>query len=215
MLSWEITSSGISLGHEAAHSPMFVQPPKPSASCWATMLTTRASRSACPWGSSPRWVIFAPMNSMPLAFGHAATHAPQAMHVAASNARSAFGFGTGVACASGAAPVLTEMYPPAWMIRSKADRSTTRSLITGKASARHGSTVIVSPSLKLRMCSWQVVVTSGPCAMPEIIIPQVPQMPSRQSESNAIGSIPCAMRFSLSSSSISRKLMSSEMSSTW
>ena len=33
LLSWLITSSGISLGHAAAHSPMFVQPPKPSASC--------------------------------------------------------------------------------------------------------------------------------------------------------------------------------------
>ena len=29
-LSWEITSRGISLGQAAAHSPMLVQPPKPS-----------------------------------------------------------------------------------------------------------------------------------------------------------------------------------------
>ena len=28
-----ITSSGTDLGHTAAHSPMFVHPPKPSASC--------------------------------------------------------------------------------------------------------------------------------------------------------------------------------------
>lgn len=33
-LSWLITSNGISLGQTAEHSPMFVQPPKPSASCW-------------------------------------------------------------------------------------------------------------------------------------------------------------------------------------
>lgn len=45
LLSWEITSSGISLGQAAAHSPMLLQPPKPSKSCWLTMLTTRASRS--------------------------------------------------------------------------------------------------------------------------------------------------------------------------
>lgn len=45
LFSWEMTSSGISLGHAAAHSPMLVQPPKPSKSCWLTMLTTRASRS--------------------------------------------------------------------------------------------------------------------------------------------------------------------------
>ena len=43
-----MTSSGTDLGHTAAHSPMFVQPPKPSASCWLSMLTTRARRSGCP-----------------------------------------------------------------------------------------------------------------------------------------------------------------------
>ena len=30
--------------------------------------------------------------------------------------------------------------------------------ITGNACARHGSIEISSPSLKMRMCSWQVVV---------------------------------------------------------
>ena len=34
--------------------------------------------------------------------------------------------------------------------------------MTGKASARQGSIVIVSPSVNERMCSWHVVVTSGP-----------------------------------------------------
>ena len=74
--------------------------------------------------------------------------------------------------------------------------------------------VIVSPSLKERMCSWQVVVTSGPCASPLIIRPHMPQMPSRQSESNAIGSSPSALSRSLRTSSISRNDMSSEISST-
>ena len=100
------------------------------------------------------------------------------------------------------------------MIRSNAPRSTQRSLITGNASARHGSIVIVSPSLNERMCSWQVVVTSGPCASPLIIRPHMPQMPSRQSESNAIGSSPSALSFSLSTSSISRNDMSGETSSS-
>jgi hypothetical protein len=65
------------------------------------------------------------MNSIADALGQAATQAPQPMHAAASNARSALRFGTGTALASGAEPVLTEMKPPAWMMRSKALRSTT------------------------------------------------------------------------------------------
>ena len=48
------------------------------------------------------------MKSIADAFGHAATQAPQPMHAAASKAISAFSFFTGIACASGAAPVLTE-----------------------------------------------------------------------------------------------------------
>src|SRR6266481_4980113 len=44
------------------------------------------------------------------------------------------------------------------MMRSNADRSTTRSLTTGNASARHGSSVKASPSLKKRMWSWHTVV---------------------------------------------------------
>ncbi len=68
------------------------------------------------------------------------------------------------------------------MIRSKAPRSTTRSRITGKARARHGSITMVSPSWKLRMWSWQVAVPFiGPWATPLIIMPQEPQIPSRQS----------------------------------
>ena len=37
-----MTSSGISLGQASAQAPVLVQPPKPSWSCWATILTTRA-----------------------------------------------------------------------------------------------------------------------------------------------------------------------------
>ena len=41
------------------------------------------------------------------------------------------------------------------------------------------------------MCSWHVAVPRwGPCAWPLIISQQVPQMPSRQSWSKAIGSSP-------------------------
>ena len=209
-----MTSCGMPLGQATEQAPVLVQPPKPSWSCCETIDTTRAHRSGWPCGSSPKWVTLAPMKSIAEAFGQAATQAPHPMHSAAWKARSAFCFGTGAALASGAEPVLTEMKPPAWMIRSKLLRLTTRSLMIGKASARHGSTVIVSPSLKERMCSWQVVVFSGPCAWPEIIRPHIPQMPSRQSESKAIGSSPLALSCSLRTSSISRKLMSGLMSST-
>ena len=58
LLSWrfrvEITSKGISLGQTAEHSPMFVQPPKPSSSIWFSMFTTRLRFSGCPCGSRPR-----------------------------------------------------------------------------------------------------------------------------------------------------------------
>jgi hypothetical protein len=51
-----------------------------------------------------------------------------------------------------------------------------------------------SPSENLRMWSWHVAVPfCGPCACQLIIIPQLPQMPSRQSCSKAIGSSPLAM----------------------
>ena len=55
--------------------------------------------------------------------------------------------------ASGAEPVRAVMCPPDEMMRSKAERSTTRSRITGKALARNGSMKSSSPSLKVRMCS--------------------------------------------------------------
>ena len=87
--------------------------------------------------------------------------------------------------------------------------------MTGKAAARHGSTVIESPSSNLRMWSWQVAVpSSGPWARPLIIMAHEPQMPSRQSWSNAIGSVPSAMSRSLSTSNSSRNDMSGLTSST-
>ena len=89
--------------------------------------------------------------SMALEFLQAATQAPQPMHAAASIARSASAFGTGIELASGAAPVRTLMKPPACWIWSKALRSMTRSLTSGKARARKGSTMMTSPSLNVRM----------------------------------------------------------------
>ena len=73
--------------------------------------------------------------------------------------------------------------------------------------------VMVSPSLNLRMCSWQTVdPRSGPCGTPLTTRPHMPQMPSRQSESKAIGASPFAMSSSLTTSSISRNDMSGETS---
>src|SRR6185503_6203238 len=115
-------------------------------------------------------------------FLHAATQAPQPIQAAAAKALSAFDFSIGIALPSTDTPELTEINPPAWMMRSNAVRSTTRSLITGNALALHGSTTIVSPSLKALICNWQVVVPcQGPCGRPLIYMEQVPQIPSRQS----------------------------------
>src|SRR4029077_7176047 len=51
----------------------------------------------------------------------------------------------------------------------------------------------------------------GPCACPLIVRAQVPQIPSRQSESNAIGASPRSVSSSLTISSISRKEVSGEI----
>ena len=161
-------------------------------------------------------MILAPVNSIAEALGQAATQAPQPMQAAASMAASTVSFGTGTELASGALPVDAEMNPPASMIRSKAPRSTIRSRMTGNARARHGSITIVSPSRKWRMWSWQTVVArSGPWAMPLMTSPHMPQMPSRQSWSKAIGSSPLVVSSSLTTSSISRNDMSGLMSLAW
>ena len=91
------------------------------------------------------------------------------------------------------------------MMRSNAVRSTQRSLITGKARARHGSMWISAPSAKLRMCSWQgAIFGRGPCGCPLTTSPQVPQIPSLQSLSKAIGILPSFSNLLFNSSSISR-----------
>ena len=63
---------------------------------------------------------FAAMNSIAEPFGHAATHAPQPMHAAASIARSACSFGTVTSFASGAEPLFAVMKPPAAITLSNA-----------------------------------------------------------------------------------------------
>src|SRR5688572_28930514 len=100
-------------------------------------------------------------------------------------------------------------------MRSNEERSTIKSLITGKDSALQGSTTTVSPFLNARMCNWQTVVAcQGPCGLPLICIEHEPQIPSRQSWSNAIGSLPSLMSLSFSTSNISRNDISGETSST-
>ena len=87
--------------------------------------------------------------------------------------------------------------------------------MTGNASARHGSmvmTVAVAEAAHVQLAGRRDF--SGPWAWPEIIRPHMPQMPSRQSESNAIGSSPAALSCSLSTSSISRKRHVGAMSVT-
>ena len=59
------------------------------------------------------WEIFAPVNSIAEAFGHAATQAPQPMQDAASIDASAASRFTGIAFASGAPPQFAETNPPA------------------------------------------------------------------------------------------------------
>src|SRR5580765_8712307 len=98
----------IDFGQASSHSPWLVQEPKNS-SIVSTIASTREYRSAWPCGSRLRCWIFAEVNSWPALLGHAATHAPQPMHAAASNAASATGLGIGVMFASGAAPEFTEM----------------------------------------------------------------------------------------------------------
>ena len=141
------------LGHSASQAPVLVQLPNPSSSMAFTMFKTRVLASTCPCGNNASCDTLADTKSIADAFLHAATQAPQPMHAAAAKASSASGLGMGRLLASLALPVLTDTKPPAAMMLSKAVRSTTRSLMTGKACALHGSTTMVSPSLNLRMCN--------------------------------------------------------------
>ena len=200
----------IDFGHASWHSPWLVQEPKNS-SMVSTMAFTRSKRSGWPCGNRLSWPAFAEVKSWAAEFGHAATHAPQPMHAAASIAPSATVLGIRISFASRAAPVGAVMNPPDSTMRSNAERSTQRSFTIGKPAARHGSTVIVSPSVNLRMCSWHVAVPfCGPCACPLIITPQLPQMPSRQSWSNAIGSRPSSISRSFTTSRNSRNDISGD-----
>ena len=97
----------------------------------------RCLRSGCPCGSKANCDTLAPTNNIADEFLHAATQAPQPMQVAASNASSAISFPIGRLFASCAFPVFTEINPPADIILSKDDLSTAKSLMTGKAAARH------------------------------------------------------------------------------
>src|ERR1043165_7098404 len=96
-------------------------------------------------------------------FLQAATKEPHPIHSAASIAFSASSFLTRMEFATGACPVPTDINPPAAIILSKEERSTIKSFNTGNGQALHGSIVTVSPSLKLRIINWQVVVrANGP-----------------------------------------------------
>src|SRR5690554_3621741 len=147
----EILLMVMPLGQTASHSPILEQLPKPSSSILVTMRRVRLSRSGWPWGSLAYWVSLALVNSEAEEFGQAATHAPQPMQVADKKAASDSGLPIRMALASACGPVVTEVYPPTWMMRSSALRSVTRSLMIGKARARNGSMVMVSPSEKLRI----------------------------------------------------------------
>ena len=188
-----MTSSGMSFGQAASHSPWFVQPPKPSRVHRARpSRRTRSMRSGWPCGSSARCETLAPANSIADAFGQAATQAPQPMQAAASIARSASSFGTGIALASGAQPVSTEMKPPAAMIAVEG-AAVDDQVLDHREGAR-------APRLdhqrrrRRRSCACGAGRWSCACAAraarPLITRPQVPQMPSRQSWSKAIGSSP-------------------------
>src|SRR6185295_18039182 len=105
--------SDMPFGHSASHAPVLVHAPNPSASICATIRSARSLASGAPWGSNANWDTLALTNNMAEEFLQAATHAPQPMQVAASNASSATFLGMGISLASGTPPVLTETYPPA------------------------------------------------------------------------------------------------------
>ena len=86
-----------------------------AAEALGVVLVDHAERAGAALGlalrqQSPRWATFAAVNSIAEAFGQAATHAPQPMQAAASIARVGVGLGDRRwRCASGAAPVVSEM----------------------------------------------------------------------------------------------------------
>ena len=205
--------SEMPFGQTASHSPSFEQAPKPFGRPSARpSASTRVPRSTCPCGNSARCVIFGRGEQgrrRVLARRHAG---------AAADALGRVEGGFGDVLGDGQAVAIRSAADVDRRVAAGLDDAVEGAAIdhqvaqTGKARARQGSRVSVSPSLKRRMCSWQTVVhASGPCGRPLTRNPHVPQMPSRQSESNAIGSSPLRIRPSLTTSSISRNDMSGEM----
>jgi len=131
---------------------------------------------------------FAAVKSMADAFGQAAAQAPQPMHAAASIARSALCFGTGIEFASGAEPARAAMKPPACtntIKRAPIDHQIAHQRKWLRSKRLHRNCL---PSSKTACkAGRQLRGVSDRCACPLIVRAQVPQMPSRQSESKAIG----------------------------
>jgi hypothetical protein len=180
-------------------APMLVQLPNPSACPSAPPCSTPVLlASGRPCGNRAYWLTLAPMKSMAAAFGQAATHAPQPMQVAAIEGLVGIGFGTGMALASTSVAAGVDAHdepPAAWMMRSKALRSTTRVRSSGRPAAPRldGDRLAVLEAAHVQLAGGDVF--SGPCASPEIIRLHMPQMPSRQSWSKAIGLLPSALSF--------------------
>ena len=105
-------AAGIAAGRTAWPAEQFEQLPKPSLSIVRTILRMRLFFSALPWGSRPRWPVFALTMSMAELFGHAAAHAPQPMQ-AAGHRQVGNGLRNGRMLASGAEPQRSEIKPPA------------------------------------------------------------------------------------------------------
>src|SRR4030042_6599865 len=107
----------ICFGHSASQAPVFEQFPKPSSSIFSTMALTLSFASMRPCGRRANWEIFADTNNIAEAFLHAATHAPHPIHIDESNELSESFFLTSIELASGAAPALIELNPPAiWIL---------------------------------------------------------------------------------------------------
>ena len=105
------------------------------------------------------------------------------------------------------------MKPPAAMMRSKALRSTIRSLITGKALGAprlDGDRLAVLEAAHVQLAGGGGAL--GAVGQPLMTRLHVPQMPSRQSWSKTMGSSPFSMRPSFTTSSISRNDISVLMS---
>jgi hypothetical protein len=146
-------------GHTASHSPWFVQEPKPASSMAATMARTRAVRSGCPWGRRPRWRPWPRVKSMAEALGRR----PRRRRSRCTPPRPWPGralLGDADRVPSGRRRWARDEAPGGDdPIEGAAVDDEV--LDDGKALARQGSIVIVSPSSKLRMWSWQAWWTAA------------------------------------------------------